>query len=183
MKTPIKHLFPIVMAAMGLFFAAVVLFKGLLGTDKGIYTDIGTGLTEATEMELINSVSDRNQESEIEIPAIKYIGGARTVGEEINFKKLFQFTYEDGMVISGTDEAYITMYLNDIKDASGNSVCEKFSTADIDAMEEIPSAFILDQEQNILYFHKSGIFKVLIKVYYDATTDVLYEFTMPVEVG
>lgn len=183
MKTPIKNLFPILLAGLGIIFASMVYFVGLKGTEHGIFTDAGSALAETTEQEITSGVLAENPVSETEIPAVKYTGGVRTVGEAVDFRELFQFTYTDGKVVSGTDETYVVMYLKGIADTTGKSVCSFLETEDIEAMEEISSPFVFDQEENILYFQKSGIFKMLIKVYYDANTYVEYEFSIPIEVG
>lgn len=182
MKMPIKNFFPILIAALGLFFAVFVYFTGILGSGHGIYTDIGSVMTESTEEDVTSDVLNPESAANVEVPAIKYIGKARTVGEAIDFRELFQFTYQSGQTVNGTDESHVTMYLLDIKDRAGNSVCEKLSAEDIEAMEEITSPFLYDQESKTLYFHKSGSYTVTIKVYYDGNTYVEYEFVMPVEV-
>ena len=183
MKMAVKQLFPILLVGLGIFFAASVYFDGLLGTENGIYTDAGMIMEKNTETDFIGEVLSDNAELQIEIPSIKYIGGTRKVGESVNFKEMFQFIYQDGNMVQGTDTTYVTIYLSDVEDASGNSVCEKLSTEEIEAMEEISTAFVVDKEQDILYFHKSGSFKVLLKVYYSANIYMEYEFFIPVEVG
>lgn len=94
-----------------------------------------------------------------------------------------QFTYKDEQVASGTDESHVIIYLKDIKDTAGNSMCRQMKTKEIEAEEEISTAFTFDMEQDTLYIHKSGIYQMLIKVYFDAHTSIFYEFLLPVEAG
>lgn len=183
MKEAIKQYFPIILATIGVFFAIVVYFIGILGTERGIFTDVGSGFEDVSSTEITNNTIVQWEEMDENLPAVKYVGAVRKVGEAVRIQELFQFEYESGEIISGTNQEKFTIYLSDIEDASGNSVCEKLSSSDIEALEEIPVAFVLDKEQDILYFHKSGTFKVFIKVYYAGGDDILYEFMIPVEAG
>lgn len=178
MKIPIKYLFPILMAAIGIFFAVMLFF----GTEHGIYTDIGNGLTGMAGNTTVSRVN-RDISGNIEIPSTKYVGGVRHTGDVVSVQELFQFIYKDGTVVFGTDGSRVTIYLKDIKDDSGKSMCSRMKTNEIEAEEEISAAFTFDTEQDILYIHKSGIYQMLVKVYFDAHTSILYEFSIPVEVG
>jgi len=181
MKIVIKKYFPVIIAALGVFFAITVYFFGLQGTENGIFAEIGTVLTGASEEKIVSDIIKDDSFVSIEVPDIKYCGGTIEIGDVAGIKELFQFTYADGSIVNGKDTEYV-IYLLDVEDTSGKSVMEIFTPEDIEAMEEITSPFIYDEENDLLHFHKSGSFKVLLRVYYDANTYMEYEFYIPVEV-
>lgn len=96
---------------------------------------------------------------------------------------MFEVEYEDGTRIPLSEDDNTSIYLVDVRDSANNILVEKLTTEDIEVLEEIPAAFVYDKEQHILYFHQSGTFQVFIRVYTGSSQGVLYEFTIPVEVG
>ena len=118
----------------------------------------------------------------VEIPQIHYIGDTRTVGDMVEITELFEIEYEDGTVVLAKEDEKGSITLSDIKDTSDNTALTKLATEDVDALEDIPTAFVYDKEQHILYCHRSGVYKVYVKYYSGSANGVLYEFMLPVEV-
>ncbi len=182
MKSVVKRYFPVIIAALGVFFAVSVYFIGFRGTENGLFTDIGAVLNGSSEDIVITDTIEDVSFMSVEVPEIKYIGGSQTVGDTAFIREQFQFTYQDGTSINGNETEYV-IYLLDVEDKSGKSVMETYAPEDIEEMEYISSPFIYDEVNDVLYFYKSGVFMVHIRVYYDANTYVEYEFSVPVEVG
>lgn len=182
MKKTLKEYFSVIIAVVGVFFAVAVYF-GTGGMENGLFADTGEALAGSDDRQILSNVPEGAVPTDMDIPLVKYAGGAWTVGTSADFRELFRFIFEDGRSISGKDAENYTMYFKDVTDMSGNSVCEKLQTKDIESMEEIPSAFVFDKETKHLYFHKSGKFMMYVRVYYSADTYVDYEFAVPVEVG
>lgn len=182
MKNLINENFLIILAAIGLIFLVTVYFVGL-GNEGGIFTSLGSGVESTTQESYITDIAPELEGAvTTEIPTIHYSGGARTVGDVIELKNLFDVEYEDGTTVKLSEATNLKVVLKDVRDKEDNLVVTKLSTEDIEALEEIPTAFIFDKEQNLLYFHKSGIFTVYIKIYSGTGNGILYQFSIPVEV-
>lgn len=132
--------------------------------------------TEKTGVEI-----DLNEEiGNANAPTLEYMQGPQEVGNCFVFKSVLQVTTETG-IKNGTVEDDFAIYLSDIKSGAGTSVVEFLSKEQIESLEEIPAAFLYDQENDMLYCYKSGAYKVIIKVYGSNGTQVEYEFILPVE--
>ena len=73
------------------------------------------------------------------------------------------------------------LYLVDVKASNNSSVLTRLSTESIKSLDQLPSAAIYDSEQHRLYFHNSGIYTLLIRLYYDHRPGILFECQIPVE--
>lgn len=121
--------------------------------------------------------------SDVTIPNVKYIGGTKHVGDSMAFKEMFEVGLCGDNYKSGAEEDGFYIYFEDMQDRNGNSVVTYLDSKDIEILEEIPTAFILDREQEILYFHKSGIFIMYVKIYTTDGNSTTYECIVPVEVS
>lgn len=184
MKQTLKNCILLAFTALLVVFCIGYLLSGPVGTESGILAGIGSMFENVQEKEII-SESDKVLEKvmSVDFPTVKYVGGARTVGDEIPFRELLQVCLSGGTFQSGQEENGFYLYFDDIRNEIGNSVVTYLKTEDVEALEEIPSPFIFDKEREILYFHKSGVFTMYIKVYMDNGSNTLYEVTLPVETG
>lgn len=183
MKRTIKELFPLVLAAFACLFALMVLFTGWSG--NGIFGDIGAGFSGMQAGDAVpefGTGADGLMESG-NIPSLKYSGGTRETGSCIRLEDLFQVIYPDGTVAEAASDSQMVIYFVDAEDSSGNSTAVCLTTQEIADMEEITSPLIFDQEQELLYCHKSGIYKMYVRMYYGNYDGILMEFSMPVEAG
>ena len=116
---------------------------------------------------------DYIKDTQYEEPVPHYIAGAQKMGTSIHFKDMFSMNNAENYA----------MYLMDIRGASGNSVLEKMTTDEMVNLQEIPAAFIYDTNEDILYFHGSGVYTVYVKVYDKNGIQTIFEFKLPVERG
>lgn len=183
MKGVIRDIFLVILAAIGLLFLVMVYFVGLEG-EGGIFTTLGSSVGNTTaETNIVDMADQIEIVNTMEIPTVHYIGGTRKVGDVTALKALFKAEYEDGTIVKLSEATNLKVVLKDVRDKEDNLVVIKLSTEDIEALEDIPTAFVYDKEQDILYFHKSGIFTVYIRLYSETGSGVLYQFSIPVEVG
>lgn len=120
---------------------------------------------------------------EEEVPNVRYIGGTRNVGDLVHFKELIEVCLSGGNYQLGTVEEGFYVYFEDIRDNYGNSIVTYLDTEEIEALEEIPTAFIFDKKREELHFHKSGTFLMYINVYTENRSCTTYECKLPVEIN
>lgn len=115
------------------------------------------------------------------IPSMQYSEGALNQGDCVEFKSLFSVQMKNGTYANGSAENGFAIYLIDIQNKMGDSVLEKISTVDRTNMAEIPSPFVYDEEQDLLYIFENGIYIVEVKIYSDTGGMEIYEFQLPIE--
>lgn len=188
MKTVIKEFFPVMIAVAGVIFAIGIYFIGFRNTENGIYTDIGMDMPIENENDTSSVIGEIAAISDTF--TVKYIGGSRTIGDIIDYSLMFQVLNADNaqVLVNGISSQEnvsadsVMLWLSEIRDEAGNSVMSKMYTEEIDIIEEIPSAFVLDLDTGELYIHQSGIYEVFVKVFDSNGNEYPYEFFMPVEV-
>jgi len=182
MKDIIKNYVILVFSALFAIFCINYVWNPVTGT--ALREEIGNIFENVKE-------KDRTSESNlllkemlnVPIPSVKYIGGTKMIGDSILFKEMFQVSLEGNNYKLGTQEDGFYIYFEDIQDKNGNSVVTYLNLEDIEILEEIPTAFIFDKEQGVLYFHKSGIFVMYVKIYTIDGNSTIYECIIPVEVS
>lgn len=183
MKEVLKENIFVILEVIGLIFLMIVYFVGL-NQEGDIFASLGSGVGPIMqESYIVDLSSDIEDTVARDIPTLYYNGGTRSVGESVYLKELFDVLYEDGTIVPLNEVDTLEITLKDIRDTENNLVLEKLSTEDIEALEEIPAAFIYDNEQFLLYLHKSGVFTVYINIYSGTGNGALYQFSIPVEVG
>lgn len=181
MKNIVKILFAFVITGIAVIFAIGYMFDGSIAGGNGLFQGIGNILSVSTSNRT-NTLPELQENMTIKAaPEVVYIGAARQVGESVQFKSMFTVKTENGEK-NGTVEDDFAIYLSDIRSRADVSVIEFLTTEQIEALEEIPSAFIYDEETDTLYCFKSGVYTVYIKVYGSNGTQEEYEFLLPVEV-
>lgn len=121
--------------------------------------------------------------SDVSGDVFKYSGGARKSGEAVLLSDMLEIQNADGSTTRLTDAEGITVSLSDVKDTYQNSVLTKLGTQETEDLEEIPTAFVYDREQSLLYFYKSGVYDVYVTIYKDDRNGIRYVFSVPVEVN
>lgn len=183
MKKAIKHYFPLILTVLCVVFAISILFYGFT-SQNGIFTEIGSHYLSNTQKNNSSSVAEEVEALEkAPLPTPKYIGNALITGETYSFDELFSLELSDGSQILVDEVDTAGLYLIDIKYPGGSSVLTELSTEAIASLEEIPSAAIYDTENHLLSFHKSGIYTMYVRLYFDYRPGVLFECQVPVEVG
>lgn len=184
-KTILKQIILLLIVFSCVIFALYIYYSASINGKEGLFKGTGAYVEAImdTEMENDNDIEcTEDTEEENDVPLLNYMYGTQTVGTSVKFKSLFTVTTKNGEKPGDVEDDF-TLYLSDITDVSDNSVVEVLSTEMIENLEEIPAAFIYDKEQDILYFHKSGAFKVYVNVYNEKGYKTAYEFMIPVEVG
>ena len=149
----------------------------LLKSIGSIFEDVEEGTGKSNSHLLLKDVIEE------ETPKVKYIGGTRNVGELIHFKELIAVCLSGENYQVGTVEEGFYVYFEDIRDNYGNSIVTYLDTEEIEALEEIPTAFIFDKKREELHFHKSGTFLMYINVYTETGSCITYECKLPVEIN
>lgn len=182
MKQTLKNGMILAFTALLVIFCIGYLIAGPIGEESGLLAGIGSMFENVQEKENISeSYQMLDSVMDAEPPTVKYVGGVKNVGDAVPFKEMLQVCLSGDVFHSGTEETGFYIYFNDIKNEMGNSVVICLETEDVEALEEIPSPFIFDTEQEVLHFHKSGVFTMYVKIYIDNGNSTLYEFTIPVE--
>ena len=183
-KDVIKQFYPLLIMCSCVLFVIYVFFSAGDYGNEGIFENIGyiyrTMIGDDARED--DSILYLASSTDAYIPAIKYNSGAKSVGECMKFHSLFLVEMQDGSFVSGDEENGFALYLEDIKNTSGNSVLERLSSEAIDELEEIPAPFIYDKENDLLYVYSSGVYLVQIKVYGTGGGMQVYEFNLPVEI-
>ena len=183
-KDIIKQFYPLLILCSCVLFVIYVFFSAGEDGNEGVFENvgeiyapmIGSDAVEKDSLQHLGSSTDANT------PVVKYNSGAKSVGDCVSFRSLFLVEMQDGRWISGDEEDGFALYLEDIKNKSGNSVLERLSSQEIEELEEIPAPFIYDKENDLLYVYASGVYQVQIKVYGAAGGMQTYEFNLPVEI-
>lgn len=104
-------------------------------------------------------------------PRLVYAGGS--------LQKETQVVWKDLFLVS---DAAAVIRLTDILDKDGNSRLLFLDSKSIEAMDEIPSAFIYEKEHDILHIYDRGIYQMKLTVYVQGGA-FDYELFIPVEEG
>lgn len=182
MKEVIKNYLAIVISALFAIFCINYVFASPMGNE--LRNQIGSIFKNA-QKEDTKSQSHLLLEEMLTAtaPKVKYVGGTKNVGDVVKFKELIEVCVSENIYKLGTEEDGFYIYFKDICDESGASVVTYLNEREIDTLEEIPTAFIFDKQRQLLFFYKSGIFVMTIKIYTDDGISTTYEFAIPVEVN
>lgn len=104
-------------------------------------------------------------------PQVVYEGGPLHKETQVVLKDLFLVS-----------DAAAVIRLKDILDKDGNSRLLFLDSKSIEAMDEIPSAFIYDKANDILHIYDRGIYQMNLTVYVQGGA-FDYELFIPVEEG
>lgn len=183
-KDIIKQFYPLLIMCSCVLFVIYIFFAAGDEAGKGVFENAGEVYTSMIDTDGLKNdgLSYAGNNSDAYVPSIKYNSGAKNVGDCVSFRSLFLVEKKDGSLVSGDAEAGFALYLEDIKNKSGNSVLERLSLEAIDQLEEIPAPFIYDKENDLLYVYASGVYLVQVKVYGTGGGMQVYEFNLPVEI-
>ncbi len=182
MKEIIKNYVILVLEAFFVVFCVGYIWTGQIGAGKGLAGGIGDVLEDVEKQDLRSETHLLlNDVVNAKIPVVKYVGGTKQVGEFVAFKEMVEVCLFGESFTNGAEEKGFYIYFGDIQDEKGNSVVVSLKTEEIEALEEIPAAFIFDREKGILYFHKSGIFMMHLMIYTEDEIGTDYECMLPVE--
>lgn len=183
-KDIIKQFYPLLILCSCVLFVIYVFFSAGEDGNEGVFENVGEIYAPMIGSNALKDESLQYLESNTDahIPVLKYNSGAKSVGDCIRFRSLFLVEMQDGNLVSGEEEDGFALYLEDIKNKSGNSVLERLSSEEINELEEIPAPFIYDKEKDLLYVYSSGVYLVQVKVYGAAGGMQVYEFNLPVEI-
>ena len=178
MKEVIKNYVAVAISALFAIFCITYLFVSPIGKRIGsIFNNVEKETAKSESHLLLEEMLTATA------PKVKYVGGTKNVGDIVAFKELIEVCLSEDIYKLGVEEDGFYIYFQDICDENGNSVVTYLDENEIDALEEIPTPFIFDKERCLLFFHKSGIFVMSIKIYTDIGISTTYEFLVPVEVG
>lgn len=182
MKDVLKKIFLVVLSVIVIIFVIIAVWgdnkKGTHG-----FRDMGVVVNASTETSMtVDGLEYLYGESRVEVPSIKYIGGARQVGDTIDFRELLSVQYSDGTTFSGTQEGDFYLYLEDITDKDGNKKVLFLTSEDTESLEEIPAPIVYEKDTRKLNFYESGKYQVFIRIYSITGGKETYEFTLPVEI-
>ena len=183
-KDIVKQFYPLLIMLGCISFVLWIFFSAEVFGGEGVFLGTGNVFSPMLETdELKNDGLDYvGSFASGYVPVVKYMGGAQVVGTSMSFKDMFSVKNASGNFVSGSTEDDFAIYLLDIKGQAGNSVLTRLSSEFIGQMQEIPSPFVYDREQGILYFYGSGIYTVQVKIYGNSGSQSTYEFQLPVEV-
>ncbi len=170
----LRQFYSVLIIFAAISFVAYVFFSANYNGGEGVFENVGNVYVPVIEDEELQNIglNDIGKEANPFVPEIQYNSGVKQVGDCIKFKELFEVKTEGDFAL----------YLVDIK-RSGNSVLEFLSSEELENLEEIPSSFVYDKEQDLLYIFGSGIYTVEIKVYGSSGALEKYEFNLPVEIS
>ena len=182
MREIIKNYFAVAISALFFIFCMNYIFASPIGDElrKQIGSIFRTAKKEDTKSQSYLLLEEMLTAT---APKVKYVGGTKNVGDVVEFKELIEVCLIEDSYKLGTEEDGFYIYFQDIFDKNGVSVVTYLNENEIDALEEIPTAFIFDKERQSLFFYKSGIFVMSIKIYTDDGISNTYEFSIPVEVS
>lgn len=184
LKDMIRQCYPLLVLCSCVLFVVHMFFGANLGNGKGIFERMGTlytGILEEPPLEYggLKHLETSNGGC---LKSIHYNEGTRKVNDCIKFRSLFQVELQKDFQADMEQEYQVAIYLEDIKNLGESSVLERLTAEEIDRLEEIPAAFIYEEESDLLYFFRSGVFLVQIKVYGIDGSMERYEFYLPVDV-
>lgn len=181
MKDTLKHFFALLVIIPVVMFAIYFLYTGNVGNGHGLFAGIGNLLEGAvTGGDTDPALPDAGAVTGTDAPLLKYSASTQEIDSSIRFKSLFTVITENGEK-NGTTEDDFAIYLSDVRNSADVSVVEFLTSEEMDELEEIPAPFIYDEESDMLYCYKSGVFTVLVKVYGANGAQAVYEFLLPVE--
>lgn len=178
-KNIIKQFYPLLMMLCGFSFVVTV----FLSDEKNVFVQSGEVYEPmrndgATKNEGFGYMEGAQIPG---VPNIKYAKGTQVKGQQVRFKECFAVTKTDETAVGGNQEDDFAIYLIDITDADEKSVL-KFMTADeIQNSGEVTASFVYDKENDMLFFHKEGIYNVRVKIYGKNGGQKTYDFLLPVE--
>lgn len=182
MKNVFVQIFIMVFTIIFVLFGINYLYHGKIGNGEGFFEGIGSVMSGTTETPIVSDGINALEDAAYGTPpAVQYVGGAREVGEVVNFKELFEISMDGTSFTAATNENGFAFYFYDVTDLGGTSVVEKLTTEQIEALEEIPAAFIYDTQLSELHFHQNGTYSILVRVYTESGAQYLYECVIPVE--
>lgn len=180
MKKVISTLFALLLMGSVVIFSIAYIFNGAIAGGTGIFQGIGN-ILDTTATDKTTTLPTMNSSASTKTPPIiKYESSSHEVDSSIVFKSLFTVITENGEK-NGVVEDDFVIYLSDIRSTADASVVEFLTTEQIEALKEIPVAFIYDIQTDTLYCHQSGVYKVLVKIYGNNGTQAEYEFSLPIE--
>lgn len=184
MVNMIKHYFPFILAVFCTIFAIQIFFHGFAASPYDLYTSLGTIFSDTKQADNSSSIAQKMEaHPKVPLPSIQYVGKTLMTGDPVHFQELFTLTFSDGMVVSPTSITHAALYLDDIKNSKGNSVLTQLTSLEIANLEEVPTAAIYDTEQDLLYFHNSGIYKIILRLFVEGEDGIVFECNIPVEVN
>lgn len=184
MKEIIKHYFPLTLTALSVIFASLLFFHGFDNSSQGFFSYIGSSFQTIEQNEIYSTVAQENLGHALTpMPLPIYEGNALVVGNTYDFDSFFKLKFSNGELLSTTELPHTALYLVDIIHTNGSSVLSLLSSDEIASLEEIPSPAIYDKENHQLSFHRSGVYTLITRLYYNQRPGVLFECTIPVEVG
>lgn len=184
-KTVVKQFYPPLILLACVSFTVYIFFSAELNSGKGTFEGAGHVYTPMMESDEVKNdgLSYIESNEAAYVPMLKYNAGARSIGDCLSFKTLFDVQREDGSYVNGSTEDGFAIYLMDIKNQNDTSALETLSPEEIVELEEIPASFVYDKEQDLLHLHASGIYVVYIKVYGSGGGVEIYEFNLPIEIS
>ena len=175
MKESIKHFFPLILT--------------ILCTLSGIYlllysfSNIGNAFSNLSQKHPSTSIAEKlASQQNTSFPNLIYVGKTLTVGKPNLLSDLFSIKTSADTSSARSTHTDTKLYLVDAKSAKGTSLLTTLSSSEIENMEEIPSAVIYDPNEQLVYFYKSGIYTLSLRLYYGPHAGVLFECQIPVEV-
>lgn len=182
MKTVIKQYFPWILTVLCAVFAIHIFFHGFANENHTIFDEIGKLFSNTNQKDNQSNIAQQIEaQPQAPLPSIKYDGNTLTVGELYEFESLFTLSFPDGTMESAA-LSNTALYLVEVKNSAGNSVLTKLSASAIENLEELPSAAIYNEEEQLLSFHTSGIYTLYLRMFYQYEDGVLYQCNIPVEV-
>lgn len=182
-KSIVKQFYPLLIMMACVSFAVYTFFSGSLNGGEGMFEAGGNIYAPMLGTDEIKNdgLSYIGGASAGDVPVVTYASGAQQSGTNLIFKGLLSVKKSDGTIVNATTENDFTIYLQDIKTLSGESVLEVLSTSEIENLGEIPAPFIYDKVTDRLYMYSSGIYIVQVKIYGSSGGQEIYEFQLPVE--
>ena len=173
MKQFIKQYFPLILTVLGACFAIQIFFHGFGTLPSNIFTHMGSSFSTLNQKDNLSTVAQKMEaQPDVPLPSLLYTGKTLILGEAVCFPDLFPLSDPSAAV-----------YLNDIKNQNGISVLTILTSDEIDNLEELPSEVIYDKEQQLLYFHNSGIYQISLRLFLEGKDGILFECSIPVEVN
>lgn len=184
MKEIIKHYFPLTLTALSAVCAAFLFFHGFGDSSQGSFAYIGTSFQIPEQKEIYSTVAQEiSEQIPAPIPIPIYNADTLTIGNTYDFDCFFKLQFSDGKLSSTTEIPQAALYLVDVIHTNGTSVLSFLSREEMASLEEIPSPAIYDKENHQISFHQSGVYTLITRLYYDHRPGILFECSIPVEVG
>lgn len=175
MKQTIKPFFPLILTVLCALFGIYTLFQsiGFIGRELTIFSQKNLQTSVAKQLAAQDSLP---------VPQLQYVGGTLLVGDASPLLSLFSLEFSDGSRKNISEIPSAALYLIDVRSPRDSSILTCLTTDEVDSLEEIPSIAVYDTENQLLYFHQSGVYTLTIRFYFDSRPGILYECQVPVEV-